>query len=150
MVDRHSAARLGHPVALQHAGTESLLEGMSRLRWQRRAADVGESQRRRVPVSRGGVQEGGSIAGTPMKTVTRSRSIVSSAEGVEARRAASQAPAAIGAFMQPVIPNTCESGADPKRTSSSRPRARAMGLGVRTQHRVGDSIRFGRPVVPDV
>ena len=77
-----------------------------------------------LPVSADAASSAVHIEGTPMNTVTPSCSIVSSAAaGSKRETSARHAPAAIAPFMQPLIPKTCASGAEPKRTSSScRPR----------------------------
>jgi hypothetical protein len=88
-----------------------------------------------------------------MKTVTLSRSITSSAWCASKRRTStSVAPAAIAAFMHPVIPNTCASGAEPNSTSSSvsLSASPAMYSAFARSRLPASSTRFGSPVVPDV
>ncbi len=92
------------------------------------------------------------IVGTPSNTVTRSRSMISSA-WVGSKRAISDsiAPDATAAFIAQVWPNAWNSGSAPRTTSSEcRPSRSIATCTLRPRLSCVSSAPFGFPVVPDV
>ena len=92
------------------------------------------------------------IVGTPSNTLTRSRSMISSAlpgskRGIRLR----QAPARIAAFRPQVWPKEWKSGSAPSTTEPSSMSVKsAKAATLRARFACVSSAPFGVPVVPDV
>ena len=91
------------------------------------------------------------IVGTPWKTVTRSRSMISSAlSGSKRGSIVTHAPVRTAQFIVQVCPNVWNSGSDPSSTSSvlKSPRARTETVQLLCRLAWVSSAPFGVPVVP--
>ena len=116
-----------------------------------------DMQSRRVDASAPSAESQCSIAlyivGTPWKTVTRSRSRISSAlSGRKRGSIVTVEPVAIALFIVQVCPNEWKSGSAPSSTSSSVKPASLPPVALQLRYRFAwvSSAPFGVPVVPDV
>ena len=92
------------------------------------------------------------IVGTPSNTVTRSRSMISSARPASKRGSSvSVPPTAIVAFSAQVCPKAWNSGSAPSVTvSASRSNSSTAVATLRIRFACVSCAPFGEPVVPDV